>query len=55
MTPMQAKFAVLGSMLMFVKACFFVAVYFITKQIQKRTRAMKARQQEQQMAKDSSS
>ena len=41
MNSLQSKFLFLTSLLLIVKICFFVLVYIITRQIQKRARALK--------------
>lgn len=41
MSSLQSKFLFLACTLLIVKLCFFTLIYIITKQIQKRARALK--------------
>lgn len=50
MTPLQAKFLILGIGLLTVKLCFLLTVLIIARQIQRRAKALKQKQQANQAA-----
>ena len=50
MTPLQAKFLILGIGLISVKLCLLISVLIIAKQIQRRAAALKKNQQANQEA-----